>query len=436
MKKLLWFTTALMFVAAPGANAQWKFIKIWPDNAATKNWPSGVNNGIAVDRDSKVWLQTYSGNCDSIGPTYVKTGSIYVFNKDGTPASFSPIKILTGIDQNRRAVVDTLNGNGYGLTVDPSTGDILSVKGDNRLWRIDSKTGKGIARIQNPIPSYSSSICTPAIDNLGNLFVAPVNPGPAMVILNPDFSATGIVMSTTVAACRCIAVSSDGNDVYFPALGSPRTTVYHSDYGSLGPYVPKDTILLGIAVESAVWAPKTGYLWVSSGNVFSGLPPAPLQGYRWYAYNTSTRKIVDTIAWQGDLSFDPRPRGIAFSPGGDTAYVGVFNYSPSVQMFVRGGAVSVEQGQNEIPSRYSILQNYPIPFNPSTMISYDLPKESHVTVVVYNTLGQLVTTLVDEKKNAGHYQIQWDASTMPSGVYFYRIQAGEFIGTKKMILLR
>lgn len=85
--------------------------------------------------------------------------------------------------------------------------------------------------------------------------------------------------------------------------------------------------------------------------------------------------------------------------------------------------------------RNLLEQNYPNPFNPSTTIRYQLPKASRVSLKIFNTLGQEVAVLVDEEKEAGYYQARWDAA-LPSGVYFYRLQTGDYLETKKMILLR
>jgi hypothetical protein len=91
---------------------------------------------------------------------------------------------------------------------------------------------------------------------------------------------------------------------------------------------------------------------------------------------------------------------------------------------------------SDVPSEFRLEPNFPNPFNPSTTISYDLPKSSSVSLKIFNTLGQLVATLVDERKELGYYAVQWNASNVPSGIYFYRLQAGEFLETKKMVLLR
>jgi hypothetical protein len=89
-----------------------------------------------------------------------------------------------------------------------------------------------------------------------------------------------------------------------------------------------------------------------------------------------------------------------------------------------------------IPNQYSLSQNYPNPFNPVTMIKYQLPMTSDVNLSIYNLLGQKVANLVNKKQQAGYHQVEWDASGFASGVYYYRIEAGEFQDVKKMILIK
>ena len=89
-----------------------------------------------------------------------------------------------------------------------------------------------------------------------------------------------------------------------------------------------------------------------------------------------------------------------------------------------------------LPFGFALAQNYPNPFNPTTTISYSLPQPSAVTLRIFNALGQEVTVLVNERREAGSYQAAWNASSASSGIYFYRLQAGEYVETKKMILLR
>ena len=89
-----------------------------------------------------------------------------------------------------------------------------------------------------------------------------------------------------------------------------------------------------------------------------------------------------------------------------------------------------------VPIHINLQQNYPNPFNPTTTISYQLPKSSFVKLTIYDVSGRLIETLVDEKKNAGYYSIQWDASQFSSGVYIYRIQADGFSAVKKCLLIK
>jgi len=85
---------------------------------------------------------------------------------------------------------------------------------------------------------------------------------------------------------------------------------------------------------------------------------------------------------------------------------------------------------------FSLSSNYPNPFNPSTRIKYAISSRQFVSLKVYDILGTEIENLVNEEKSAGSYEINWNAENLPSGVYFYRLQAGSFVQTRKMILLR
>jgi hypothetical protein len=97
---------------------------------------------------------------------------------------------------------------------------------------------------------------------------------------------------------------------------------------------------------------------------------------------------------------------------------------------------SVERSPNGPPVNFALGQNYPNPFNPSTRIHYALPQRAHVTLAVYNTLGQKVVELVNAEKEVGTCEVTFNANGLASGVYLYRIQAGSFVQTKKLVLLR
>jgi hypothetical protein len=109
---------------------------------------------------------------------------------------------------------------------------------------------------------------------------------------------------------------------------------------------------------------------------------------------------------------------------------------PSIPVMTGIAEVTRGSGKSSTPSAYELAQNYPNPFNPSTIIGYSIPNTANVSLRVFNTIGQLQATLVDERKEPGYYQAVWSASNVPSGIYFYQLRAGEFVVSKKMILTK
>jgi flagellar hook assembly protein FlgD len=94
-----------------------------------------------------------------------------------------------------------------------------------------------------------------------------------------------------------------------------------------------------------------------------------------------------------------------------------------------------------MPVTYALEQNYPNPFNPTTTITYQLPEQRDVTLVVYNILGQVVKSLVQNVQSSGTYAVRWDGTNdhgtgVSSGVYIYRLKAGNFVQSRKMMMLR
>jgi hypothetical protein len=111
-------------------------------------------------------------------------------------------------------------------------------------------------------------------------------------------------------------------------------------------------------------------------------------------------------------------------------------YETVTYMHTTNPITSIKNNKNEIPDRYDLSQNYPNPFNSSTVIEYFLPKVSYVEIKVYDMKGEVVSNLVNEVQTAGKHQVCFDRNDIASGTYFYRIKAGNFIDSKKMILLR
>ena len=127
------------------------------------------------------------------------------------------------------------------------------------------------------------------------------------------------------------------------------------------------------------------------------------------------------------------PRNIAFEVGFSSKTIAFWRDTIMVRVV---DPVFIVQEQKVIPRTYELGQNYPNPFNPSTIIRYGLPNRSLVTLTVFNTLGQQVALLQNGEQEAGYHEVRFDGSGLSSGVYFYRMQAGSYVETKKLLLVR
>jgi hypothetical protein len=113
------------------------------------------------------------------------------------------------------------------------------------------------------------------------------------------------------------------------------------------------------------------------------------------------------------------------------------DYEYMIDNYMTSALVSVEDhSESNLPTGYNLAQNYPNPFNPSTQISYSIPNSEFVSLKIYDVLGREVTTLVNGVQSASNYSVNFDAGKLSSGIYFYTLKAGNFVETKKMLLLR
>ncbi len=151
------------------------------------------------------------------------------------------------------------------------------------------------------------------------------------------------------------------------------------------------------------------------GVLNTGIYGSTDMGNTWQLFNNGL-----TSLYGFDLA--QAPNGIIYATSGD----GVFKST---------GTTDIGNESTDINS-FQLEQNYPNPFNPSTTISYNLPAQQHVTLKVYDALGNIVATLVNEEQQAGVHSVNFDASRISSGVYFYRLETGIFSETKSMILVK
>jgi DNA-binding beta-propeller fold protein YncE len=529
MKHFLLFITLIILSVSNTFAQGWTYQGNFPNDSF--QGAAGLQ-GLAVDPDGKVWITKYGseyytppGLTDSI---FVRL--IYVFNPDGTPASFSPIWKIEG-----PGFTDTLFGsNNRGLRADQN-GNILSVTGSQLMYRINYQTGLGMNKINLGL---GTSPTAPAVSEDGKIFVGPVvNQFNSIREFDSDFNFIGNAATFLLSDfTRSIELDLNlgSNKIYFPAALVRKLIIVYQRLDEFSPFDSVGTIMDGVSCESITFNKFSRRLWVSGGS-YQSLPDpnSPYSPNVWYEYDVLNGTVTDSIIWQMNFPNNPdeRPRAIDFSPDGRFAYVGCFGNSdyPIVQKFealilpveltsfniiindnnnvglnwstateinnlgfeiqrkiknsewipiafkpgkgtttekqfysytdicgnlnnekilyrlkqidLNGDFVFSETKEimltnTNVPQEFFVSQNYPNPFNPNTKISWQSPVSGWQSLKVYDVLGNEVATLVNEEKPAGSYEVDFNASHLSSGVYYYQVRAGEFVQTKKMILLR
>lgn len=295
--------------------------------------------------------------------------------------------------------------------------------------------------------------------------------------LSPNpFQVTADIFNTTSSAISPLVINVSSTNGVVVASGPTDTTISSFPGGSqlkltwsllankdssgfgllnlimLSNYLDTNSLVIGILVPDTVAPPIPQSFSVKTDSSHPGqatLTWTPdsardLAGYKIYYSVDSTNLLLGTGAKQGNSPIyvsDVDSFVVNGLPGGANYWFAVssFDYSmnesprslPMMQFVVlkvRGGEFT--------PKTFALFQNYPNPFNPTTNIDYQLPSNSHVKLDVFDLLGREVGTLVNREQTAGSYTVSFDASDLPSGVYFYRITAGGFRAVRKLVLLK
>ena len=164
-------------------------------------------------------------------------------------------------------------------------------------------------------------------------------------------------------------------------------------------------------------------LAVSASNIFAGHYGRGVYHSTDYGstWSQANKGLIDTTIF-------------ALAVSGNYVFAGT--YSSGVWRRPLSELVGITKETSELPKQFTLSQNFPNPWNPSTNIKYFIPQASLISLKVYDILGNEIETLVNEEKPAGTYELTFNAANLPSGVYLYRIQAGSFVETKKMVLLK
>jgi len=189
-----------------------------------------------------------------------------------------------------------------------------------------------------------------------------------------------------------------------------------------------------VSAHSAVFDPQHNYMIAVTGNGLYSHGQAAV-------FSTSENKWLDlsvdeytlSVRYSSRAVWDPNKSRVVMFGG---CLSGTVDWNETWELSVDTTSVGVLEQGKKIPASFTLYQNYPNPFNPTTNISFTIQSKSFVTLKVYDLLGRDVATLISQELPAGTYPQQWNAAGMPSGVYFYRLQTGSFIETKKLILLK
>ncbi len=265
-----------------------------------------------------------------------------------------------------------------------------------------------------PVNNGLSNLNMRSLLAIGNdLLAGTYNKG---VYLSTDFGATWVPRNSGLPAgdvLRGFAVS--GNNIY---AGMSDGGVYVSNNNQIEwTHITKT----GFSSELLVSVAATDD-YIFAGSWGEGIYCMPIGGTKWTQINTGLTGYdvyrINALAIYND-------KILAGTNG-----CGIWMRSLS-EIYT-----NVEDVILETPTNYILNQNYPNPFNPSTTISFSLPAKEFVTLKIYDALGKEVTTLVNEELNAGSYKNDWNAGNLSSGIYFYRLQAGKYSETRKLILLK
>ncbi len=258
-------------------------------------------------------------------------------------------------------------------------------------------------------------------------------------LVGVDRSDPHVLYRATEAWPSRVLYRSTDSGVSWDSLFSPLPITGYSNVTAHG-----DTILLGLwtypsdASESGAIVRSTngGADWSISYNqgLVFGLASTSLA-----TYAAVTAGIIRSTDW--GLTWEPFNNALPTTglssllvdPIADTVYVSTIAHGV---LKVWRFTTTIDDDRGPHPTGFALCQNYPNPFNPSTTIRYGLPIRSHVTLTVFNTLGQQVATLVQGEQEAGFHEVSFDASGLTSGVYLYRLQAGDFVQTKKLVFVR
>jgi len=276
-----------------------------------------------------------------------------------------------------------------------------------------------------------------------------------------------LILFCSVAVSQIVDISQSQNNIQriyqkdgslpeIKTLLEWNNNMWENTWRSVYTYNSNDLLIeeLGQGWHNNVWNDniKVFYSYDTNNNLIEQLMQSPIgtSSLRWIHSYDSYNNRIETLfqMWTG-TEWDNSGRTLfTYNPNNDLTEETIQEWDGSewinIEKYTYSYLVTEAEHIEESVLSYDISNNYPNPFNPSTKIKYLIPAQSFVTIKVFDALGNEVKTIVNEEKAAGSYEIDFNARDLPSGIYFYRLQAGDpsagsgqsFIETKKMVLLR
>ncbi len=393
----------------------------WSSVIKTAPLPSNMVSSIAIDESGETWIGTDDGGLasfDGINWSIYSTSNSHlssdrifcvVIDRDGskligTPAGLTRLADTTWTDLNT-----SLFYGAYCLAVD-GNGGYWSLQ-LHSLYRYDS-SGYTIYNLPDLGPYDPPASCL-AIGDDGKKWIG-THGGGLVEFDGSSWRVHPLPIAFPMDSMFCLAADKDGRVWTGTCSGlgmfdGADWTFYNT--GNSG--IPSNLV-------SCISIDDLGNKWV--GTVDAGL--AKFNGTDWVVFDMSNSGLPSNSILS--IALD----------GIGNKWIGT---KGGLAVFKEGGVVPVSDGGKRtviLPENFHLHQNYPNPFNPTTTIGYELSANCFVSLKVYDMLGREVKTLVNEVEKAGGYEVTFDASGLPSGVYFYRLTAGTFVSAKKMLLIK
>jgi photosystem II stability/assembly factor-like uncharacterized protein len=369
---------------------------IWFDNS--NRLFAGTEDAVFVrDLTAGGWLRVSDGlNHSTVFQLHYSSADKRLYASTASGLFFLPDKgnywnIL--LQQWSYGIVESPNGNKYS----GASGGILKEMAGTDIWAFIESIG---------LPG--TDIYSLVLDSLNNLYAGTSLNGVFMSTDGGTFwTQSGIYSPLIFYSVKTLALDSEGK------------------------------IFAGTDTSGAFMSDDRGITWANIPSIFGkNVTCFALDNPSMYFAGTSDRGVF--VSTDRGLNWQSANNGLTDSSILSLAFdqSGTLHAGTSKGMYTTTNVTNRIDDKNKIPSTYSLLQNYPNPFNPATVISYQLAMNSVVRLNVYDILGRLVNTLIDERQTAGGHSVTFNGNNLPSGIYFYRLQAGNYVETKKMILLK